>query len=350
MTSISFIINYYFNYFEVIFLTYGVGVGFGTGIIAVANSAILPHYFVKRFNFATGISQTGTAVGMFIFSGLNEFLLNEYGLKGTFLILSAISLNAIPLGLLIRDPISTSKIKGEEERQALISNCKDIQQTDILRDKSDCFNDTCKEDTQNTTSIWSGLELLKNNHFVLLMLANFLVIISHYVIPTMLPEHIVLMGGSTKQGASTIVIIGAANIFSRLVLWNIKTDHAKTLMVILTISSVISGASLMFSILYTEYWAYVCLCITFGLTRGIYIINEVLLTVKIVGTENCHHAFGITFTVWGLGILIGLPGCGVLANITSVQFQYSIVFMCVGSAEVLAGVLFIIMYATWNEH
>ncbi len=288
---------------------------------------------------------------MFIFAGLNEFLLKKYGLQGTFLILSAISLNAIPLGLLIRDPISVSKIKGDDnEKQALITNCKDIKQTEISRDQSDCLNDTCEGKTQNIKSIWSGLELFKNGHFLLLMLANLLVIISHYVIPTMLPEHIVLLGGSSDQGASTIVIIGAANIFSRVVLWNIKTDNAKSLMAILSVSSIISGASLMLSIFYTKFWIYVCLCIIFGLTRGIYIINAVLLTVKIVGAENSHHAFGITFSVWGLGILIGLPSCGVLANITSALYQYSIVFMCVGSAEVLAGILFIIMYITWREH
>ncbi len=342
VTSISFITNYFLNNFEVLFITYGAGVGFGTGIITVANIAILPHYFNKKLGLATGISQTGTAAGMFIFAGLNQFLIDEYGLQGSFLILSAISLNAIPLGLLMREPVSISK--RDSERELLI--VKDS----ISKDKSaECFNDIYEDSTIESTNKWSGLELLKNGHYILLQLANFLIIISHFVIPTMLPEHIVLLGGSKQQGANTVVIMGAANIFSRLVLGNIKTDNPKLLMVILAVSSMVSGASLLFSILFTAYWMYVCLSVIFGLTRGIYVITYILLTVKITGHEKSHHAYGITFSVFGLGILIGLPSSGVLADITSSQFQYSIVFMSVGSAEVLAGVLLVIMYGMWKE-
>ncbi len=379
--------NYFFNSFEVVFITYGVGAGLGMGILTLTNTAILPHYFIGRLSFATGISHTGAAIGMFIFAALNEFLVNEYGLQGAFLILSAISLNTIPLGLLLREPhfetkiskdkcgslndlcndnISTSTVKssGEPifkseskgERESLLddyykkkSQLAKNTESNISNEKSGSLNDFCKDKTSSSTVTHSGLDLLRNGYFVLLMLANILIIVSHFVIPTMLPEHIVLLGGSKKKGANTVVIIGVANVFSRLMLWNLKADSTKTLIVILSLSSIISGASLLFSIFYIEYWIYICLCITFGLTRGIYIILSVLLTVKIVGKENTHHAFGITFSIWGLGILIGLPSCGVLANITTAQFQYSIVFMCVGSAEVLAGGLFIIMYVMWKE-
>ncbi len=345
LTSISFITNYFLNNFEVLFITYGVGVGFGTGIITVANTAILPHYFHKRLGLATGVSKTGTAVGMFIFAGLNQVLIDQYGLQGAFLILSAISLNAIPLGLLMREPVSISK--RDTERELLI--VKDTRSGISVDKPAECFNDIYKNSTPKSTDRWSGFELLKNGHYVLLQLANFLIIISHFVIPTMLPEHIVLLGGSKQQGANTVVIMGAANIFSRLVLGNIKTENPKLLMVILAASSMVSGASLLFSILFTAYWMYVCLSIIFGLTRGIYVITYILLTVKITGHEKSHHAYGITFSVFGLGILIGLPSSGVLADITSSQFQYSIVFMSVGTADVLTAVLFVIMYVTWKE-
>ena len=316
--------------------------GFGTGLITVISAAILPHYFRARLSFATGISYTGTAVGMFIFAGLNQFLVNEYSMQGAFLVLSAISLNAIPIGVLLREPISISQ--GDEERELLIA--KDIQPNEISRDKSEQFSDVCKD---SSVVKYLGLDLFRNRQFALFMLANLLISISDYVVPTMLPEHIVLLGGTTQQGANTVVIMGGANIFSRLALGNLNIENTKTLMVTLAISSIISGAGLLFTIFYKAYWMYVCLCSIFGLLRGICMINTALLTVKIVHKERSHHAFGIMYTMWGIGILIGLPSCGALANVTSSQFQYSIVFMCCGTAEILAGVLFTIMYATWRE-
>ncbi len=348
ITSTSYLTNYFLNNFEVLFFTYGIGVGFGTGLITVISVAILPHYFIARLSFATGISFTGTAVGLFIFSGLNEFLVNEYSIQGAFLILSAISLNAIPIGLLLREPISISE--GDGERELLIA--KDIQQNEISGDKSESFlknSDVCKGSTLSSIVKYLGLDLFRNRHFALIMLAHLLISIAHYVVPTMLPEHIVLLGGTTRQGANTMVIMGGANIFSRLVLGNLNSQNTKTLMMILAITSIISGASLMFSIFYKAYWMYVCLSIIFGLIRGIYLIDTILLTVKIAGKEKSHNAFGITYTMWGIGILIGLPSCGALANVTSSQFQYSIAFMCVGFTEILAGVLFTVMYATWRE-
>ncbi len=334
VTSASFLIDYFFNNFELLFLTYGVGVGFGTGLISLAITAILPHYFIKRLSLATGISQTGTAIGMFIFSGLNELLVSEYSVQGAFLILSAISLNAIPLGLLMREP---TIIQDEDNERELLLDKK-------IQSESECSDDPYKGNKSNSTVKGLGLDLLRNGHFAVLMVANFLIIISHYIIPIMLPEHIVLLGGSQQQGANMVVIIGGANIFSRLLLGNVKTETTKSMIAIVAVSSIISGGSLGISVFYTSYWMYACLCITFGLTRGIYIIYATLLTVRIVGKENSHHAFGVTFSVWGLAIVIGLPSCGVLAHVTWVEFQYRIVFMCVGIGEILAGVLFIMMY------
>ncbi len=323
--------------------------GFGTGLITVTSAAILPHYFITRLSFATGISYTGTAVGMFIFAALNKLLVSKYNTQGAFLVLSAITLNAIPIGLLLREPISISG--GDEERELLIA--KDIQQNEISRDNSECFlknSDICKgSSTRSSIVKYLGLDLFRNTQFALFMLANLLIIISHYVVPTMLPEHIVLLGGTTGQGANTVVIIGGTNIFSRLLLGNLNIGNTKTLMVTLAISNIVSGAGLLFTIFYKAYWMYVCLCSIFGLLRGICMLNTALLLVKIVEKERSHHAFGITYTMWGIGILIGLPTCGALANVTSSHFQYSIVFMCSGTAEILAGVLFTIMYATWRE-
>ena len=44
-------------------------------------------YFVKRRALATGIAVAGAGIGTFIFAPLTTFLLEMYGLRGTFAIL-----------------------------------------------------------------------------------------------------------------------------------------------------------------------------------------------------------------------------------------------------------------------
>ena len=152
-----------------------------------------------------------------------------------------------------------------------------LNHSGIPKDKSaECFNDNYEDSTPGSTGKWSSiLELFKNRYFVILQFAHFLIIMSHHVIPTMLPEHIVLLGGTMQQGADTVVIIGAANTISRFLQGNTITDSPKLLMVTLAVSSLVSGASLLLSILFKDYWMYVCLSIIFGLTRGIYVTCKV---------------------------------------------------------------------------
>ena len=83
---------------EVLYMTYGLCVGFGINLILSANCTIIPQYFNEKLPLASGIALSGVALGQFVFAAVNGYLINEYGMDGAFLVLAAISLHAIPLG------------------------------------------------------------------------------------------------------------------------------------------------------------------------------------------------------------------------------------------------------------
>ena len=108
MTCGCFMVSSFFRQFEILFITLGAGVGFGTGLIRLVSMSMIPHYFDKHLGLATAITLSGYGIGLFLFSIINHYLVSCYGLQGSFLILAAISLHAVPLGLLMNVPQTTN--------------------------------------------------------------------------------------------------------------------------------------------------------------------------------------------------------------------------------------------------
>lgn len=85
-------------------MAWGVIHGLGYGMCNIIHVIILNRYFDKYKCLALGISLTGDCIGTFLLPVLMEFLLSQYDLRGTFLILAAISLNIVPAAMLLRSP------------------------------------------------------------------------------------------------------------------------------------------------------------------------------------------------------------------------------------------------------
>ncbi len=397
MTCFSFIASSFAPVFELLYLTLGAGVGFGPGLILLVSMSTVPRYFNKYLQLATSITLSGHGIGLFLFSIINEHLLSYYGLPGSLLILAAISLHAVPLGLLMKQPTTRSAeyqqlssmgpgpkenpsrdeipniektrdaapdIHGNsDEKEPLISKSSDNsymeKNTNGILSKA-ChseFKENPSNDNKHSTKHviltslrkgttlfikTTGVDLFRNKAFRLAIITSALVILPHLVVPTILPDHVHSLGFNEEKADSTLVIIGAANAMCRLLVWKLTSD-IDTNLNILALSSVLSGITIMCCILYDSYWMYVVFSLVFGVTRGVFIIYFTLITLDIVGTDRSHHGFGIGLTCRGLAVLCGMPGFGALVDVTRERWGYNLVFISLGSAEILAGLLFIVL-------
>lgn len=112
LSCLGFVISCFTNSIEVLFLTFGVISGFGLSLCYVASVVIVAYYFEKKRSFATGLSFCGSGIGTFTFAPLTQYLLEEYGWRGTTLILAGFFLNMCVCGTLMRDlPWTASKFK-----------------------------------------------------------------------------------------------------------------------------------------------------------------------------------------------------------------------------------------------
>ncbi|GIX95145.1 uncharacterized protein CDAR_178921 [Caerostris darwini] len=78
----------------------GIGAALTTAIIQV----VIGQYFKKYRTTATGMGFSGGCVGSFLFPALIEWLLNNYGIEGTFLIMSGIIMHCIPAAMILKKP------------------------------------------------------------------------------------------------------------------------------------------------------------------------------------------------------------------------------------------------------
>ncbi|GAB0097411.1 MFS domain-containing protein [Sergentomyia squamirostris] len=103
LAASGFVMSAFSDSMEMLFFTFGILAGFGLSLCYVAAVVIVAYYFDKRRSFATGLSVCGSGIGTFIFAPLTQVLLEEYGWRGTTLILAGVFLNMIICGLLMRD-------------------------------------------------------------------------------------------------------------------------------------------------------------------------------------------------------------------------------------------------------
>ncbi|XP_046586395.1 monocarboxylate transporter 5 isoform X1 [Neodiprion lecontei] len=119
-----------------LYFTIGIGTGIGFGLIYLPAIVSVTCYFEKYRSLATGIAVCGSGLGTLVFAPLTGLLITTYGWRGATLIISALVLNCIILGVLIR-PLeapkkdislqslhfkengSIVKVAGENEQKAL---------------------------------------------------------------------------------------------------------------------------------------------------------------------------------------------------------------------------------------
>lgn len=144
LASIGFFISSFTDSIEMLFFTFGIFAGFGLSLCYVAAVVIVAYYFDKKRSFATGLSVCGSGIGTFIFAPLTQVLIDEYGWRGTTLILSGMFLNMTVCGMLMRD-LEWTTYKSKQK-------AKLRKQRNKLGISADSFSVSNSTNTGGTTS------------------------------------------------------------------------------------------------------------------------------------------------------------------------------------------------------
>lgn len=119
ISSLGFVLASISTTLETMMLTFGVIAGLGLGLVYVTAVVSIAYWFEKKRNLAVGLGACGTGVGTFVYAPMTQYFIDEYGWRGTILLLSGTLLNLCVCGCVMRDPewwILEQKRQKEEEK------------------------------------------------------------------------------------------------------------------------------------------------------------------------------------------------------------------------------------------
>ncbi|CAK1596544.1 unnamed protein product [Parnassius mnemosyne] len=119
ISTIGFILASISTTIEMMMITFGVIAGMGLGLVYVTAVVSIAYWFEKKRNLAVGLGACGTGVGTFVYAPMTQYLIEEYGWRGTILLLSGTLLNLCVCGSVMRDPdwwIQEQKNQRNEEK------------------------------------------------------------------------------------------------------------------------------------------------------------------------------------------------------------------------------------------
>ncbi|RZF32754.1 hypothetical protein LSTR_LSTR009863 [Laodelphax striatellus] len=104
ISGIGFLLSSLCDSILMMYLTFGVIAGLGLGLGYVTAVVSIAPWFDKRRVLATGLGACGTGVGTVVYAPMTQYFIDEYGWRGTVIMLAGTFFNMCVCGALMRDP------------------------------------------------------------------------------------------------------------------------------------------------------------------------------------------------------------------------------------------------------
>lgn len=104
IAATGFVVSAFVDSINVMYLTFGILAGLGLGLCYVTAVVSIAFWFEKKRTLAVSLGACGTGIGTFIYAPMTQYLIEEYGWRGTTILLAGGFLNICVCGSLMRDP------------------------------------------------------------------------------------------------------------------------------------------------------------------------------------------------------------------------------------------------------
>lgn len=122
ISTLGFVLSAYVRDIRLMYVTFGIMTGLGLGLCYVTLVVSVAFWFEKKRMLAVSLGSCGTGIGTFVYAPLTQYLIGEYGWRGTTIFLAGGFLNMCVCGALMRDPdwIAEQNGRGAEEKRWLV--------------------------------------------------------------------------------------------------------------------------------------------------------------------------------------------------------------------------------------
>ncbi|NXS11032.1 MOT2 protein, partial [Neodrepanis coruscans] len=324
-------------------------VGFITGLGLALNLQpsviIIGKYFLKRRPIANGLAMAGSPVMLCTLAPLNQFLFDNFGWRGSFLILGAILLNCCVAGALFR-PIGAAKTQLTEEGKYALKG-KIIEDT---TEKTSPMNIPLENKTEEEgerdccekINQYLDFSLFKHRGFLIYLIGNVLMFLGFFAPIVFLAPYAKHTGIDEYSAAFLLSILAIVDMVARPatgIIANSKWVRPR-IQYFFSFSIAFNGTCHLLCPLASNYMGLVVYSIFFGLAFGMVCAMLFETLMDLVGAARFTSAVGLVTIAECCTILLGPPMGGILIDTFG---DYKYMFIKCGVVMVLAGTFLFIM-------
>ncbi|XP_061181935.1 monocarboxylate transporter 14-like [Saccostrea echinata] len=360
---------------------YGILTGIGYCLLYVPSHTMSGLYYDKHRSLATGVATAGSGFGGIVFPNLVQFLIDEFGWRGSLLIVAGINLNTFIFAALLRDSplqrqqkakekmIKLKEIKRNDssqiEREILlteestsdsspqsqkpiaheINGAKEKREsngtgTNDLENENLLTNESSNENVKSNSILLVLLTLCRNVPFCIFVVNNILWNFGT-VIPLILgPEYFTSVNFSQTEAATLISIFSGGSFVGCVLgglIGNIPKINRLYLFISVNLAVGIVGLFIPLEITHTMFGLGI-VGIIWGTMFGLLLGLLVVVTADLVGIQYLGDAMGFLMLANGIGCVAGPPIGGWIGEATdspATAFYFSAVVIIVGGLLML---------------
>ncbi|XP_006812613.1 monocarboxylate transporter 12-like [Saccoglossus kowalevskii] len=282
LSTVGLFLSFFASKVHYLHISYGVMTGIGHAFLHAAHLPILAKYFDKRFAFATGIACLGGDLGYFLFSPMIQLFVDKYGLRGAFLVMSAINAHAFACATVMR-PINV------------------ISQDKVNPNPNESTNGCCKKIVHRL-----GFRLHCTHHgFALMMFATFFAALAYFSSLSLIIPHAVEIGVTELKATFLVATVGITSMAIKTIQgWCIDRYNIRALY-LLPMLILMLGVSQLTMAVATTFPVMVVSCVLCGICNGVYSPSLYMSINEMVGATNFSRGNGIIVLYFGVAGIIG---------------------------------------------
>lgn len=273
-------------------------IGLGLAFNLQPALTMIGKYFYKKRPIANGLAMAGSPVFLSTLAPLNQYLFNNFGWRGSFLILGGLLLNCCVAGSLMR-PLGQppNKAKKDEELAAVT--------TTTTKEKRTLWQ---------TVNKYLDLTLFKHRGFLIYLSGNVIMFLGFFAPIVFLAAYAKDMGVDEYSAAFLLSILAFVDMFARPsmgLLANSRWVRPK-IQYFFSFAVLYNGVCHILCPLVESYTGLVVYSVFFGFAFGM--VSSVLFEtlMDIVGAQRFSSAVGLTTIVECCPVLIGPPLAGMV--------------------------------------
>lgn len=318
-----------------LYLCIGVIGGCGLSLNLNASLIIISKYFLIRRPLANGLAMAGSPVFLCVLAPFNQYLLVQFGWRGSLLILGALMLHCCVAGALMRPvPLpckpGSYKIEKTVEVQPYNTNTR-------LRRR---FVKNAKK--------FLDLSLFKDRGFVIYLIGSIMFIFGAYAPIVFLSAYAISQGVEKYSAAYLLSIMGFVDMFVRPgtgLIANSKWIRPR-IQYLFGFAMLVNGTCHLLCPLISSYPFLVVYAVFFGIGFGMVFALIFECLMDLMGSQRFPRAVGLVTIIECFPMLLGPPAAGLLVDIYG---DYKYLFLMCG-AVIFSGGLFLFVMNIYNYH